>query len=198
MLEQCIFAGFGGQGTLLIGKILACAALLEGKEVTWMPSYGVEMRGGTANCTVVISDSPVAAPVVDEPDAVIAMNTPSLLKFAPTVAPDGALIVNSSLTNETCDRKDIDVVYVPAVKIAEEIKNPKGANVIMLGAYLALRQHVVLREDLIEAMKEELGPRKMKFLDGNIRALDAGFEHVILQGPTKLQKKRIEETLSLM
>lgn len=188
MLEQCIFAGFGGQGTLLIGKFLACAALMEDKEVTWMPSYGVEMRGGTANCTVVISDSPVAAPVVDEPDVVIAMNTPSLLKFAPAVAPGGALIVNSSLTKETCAREDIDVVYVPAVKIAEEIKNPKGANVVMLGAYLALRPHVVLRETLIEAMQEELGPKKMKFLDGNIRALDAGFEHVTRQCPTKQYK----------
>lgn len=188
MLEQCIFAGFGGQGTLLIGKFLACAALLENKEVTWMPSYGVEMRGGTANCTVVISDSPVAAPVVDEPDAVIAMNTPSLTKFAPTIVAGGALIVNSSLTNEKCTRDDISVVYIPAVKIAEEIKNPKGANVVMLGAYMALRKDIVSRDSLIEAMKEELGPRKMKFLDGNISALDAGYNYVVENYPDVYKK----------
>ncbi len=178
MLEQCIFAGFGGQGTLLIGKFLACAGLIEGKEVTWLPSYGPEMRGGTANCSVVVSDKPIAAPVVTAPSAVIAMNLPSLLKFEHTIKPGGVLIINSSLTDAKCSRDDLRVAYVPATEIAEQVGNPKGANVVILGAYLAMEPNIVKIDTVIEAMKEELGPRKMKFLDGNIKALHAGIEYV--------------------
>lgn len=178
MLEQCIFAGFGGQGTLLIGKFLACAGLMEGKEVTWLPSYGPEMRGGTANCSVVVSDKPIAAPVISSPDVVIAMNHPSLVKFEPTVKPGGVLIINSSLTDAKSTREDLTVAYVPATEIAEQVGNPKGANVVILGAYMALRPDVVGEDTIIEAMKEELGPKKQKFLDGNIKALKAGMEYV--------------------
>ena len=178
MLEQCIFAGFGGQGTLLIGKFLACAGLMEGKEVTWLPSYGPEMRGGTANCSVVVSDKPIAAPVVTSPDSVIAMNLPSLLKFEHTIKPGGTLIINSSLTDTKCSRDDLKVAYVPATEIAEQVQNPKGANVVILGAYLAMKPEIVGIDTVIEAMKEELGPKKMKFLDGNIKALHAGIEYV--------------------
>jgi len=178
MLEQCIFAGFGGQGTLLIGKFLACAGLMEGKEVTWLPSYGPEMRGGTANCSVVVSDKPIAAPVVTAPNSVIAMNLPSLLKFEPTVKPGGTLIINSSLTDQKSSRDDLRVAYVPATEIAEQVGNPKGANVVILGAYLAMNPQIVAVDTVIEAMKEELGPRKMKFLEGNIRALHAGIEYI--------------------
>ncbi len=178
MLEQCIFAGFGGQGTLLIGKFLACAGLMEGKEVTWLPSYGPEMRGGTANCSVVVSDKPIAAPVVTAPDTVIAMNLPSLLKFEPTVKSGGCLIINSSLTDTKSSRDDVRVAYVPATEIAEQVGNPKGANVVILGAYLAMNPDVVGVDTIIEAMREELGPKKAKFLDGNIKALHAGMEYV--------------------
>ena len=178
MLEQCIFAGFGGQGTLLIGKFLACAGLMEGKEVTWLPSYGPEMRGGTANCSVVVSDKPIAAPVVTSPDSVIAMNLPSLLKFEGSIKPGGTLIINSSLTDTKCSRDDLKVAYVPATEIAEQVGNPKGANVVILGAYLAMKPEIVAIDTVIEAMKEELGPKKMKFLDGNIKALYAGIEYV--------------------
>ncbi len=178
MLEQCIFAGFGGQGTLLIGKFLACAGLMEGKEVTWLPSYGPEMRGGTANCSVVVSDRPIAAPVVTAPDVVIAMNLPSLLKFQGSIKPGGTLIINSSLTDTKASRDDLRVAYVPATEIAEQVGNPKGANVVILGAYLAMKPEIVAVDTVIEAMKEELGPRKMKFLDGNIKALYAGIQYV--------------------
>ena len=178
MLEQCIFAGFGGQGTLLIGKFLACAGLMEGKEVTWLPSYGPEMRGGTANCSVVVSDKPIAAPVVTAPDSVIAMNLPSLLKFEPTVKAGGTLIINSSLTDTKCSRDDLRVAYVPATEIAEQVGNPKGANVVILGAYLAMKPEIVGVDTIIEAMREELGPKKQQFLDGNIKALYAGIEYV--------------------
>ena len=178
MLEQCIFAGFGGQGTLLIGKFLACAGLMEGKEVTWLRSYGPEMRGGTANCAVVVSDKPMAAPVISNPSAVIAMNLPSLLKFEHTVKPGGVLIINSSLTDAKSTRDDLTVAYVPATEIAEQVGNPKGASVVILGAYVALHPDIVKVETLVEAMREELGPRKAKFLDGNIKALHAGIEYV--------------------
>lgn len=178
MLEQCIFAGFGGQGTLLIGKFLACAALLEGKAVTWMPSYGVEMRGGTANCSVVISDEPVAAPVIDEPNVVIAMNYPSLLKFENTITPGGVLLVNSSLTDAEATRSDIKKAYVPATEIAEKIGSPKSANVVILGAYMAMRPEIVSVDSMIEAIREELGERKARFLEGNVKALHAGMDYI--------------------
>lgn len=176
MLEKTVFAGFGGQGTLLIGKFLACAGLIENKEVTWLPSYGPEMRGGTANCSVILSDRPVSSPVVDYPDAVIAMNLPSLLKFQNKIKPGGVLIVNSSLTDAKTSRTDITDVYVPATEIAERIGNPKGGNVVILGAYLALRENIVRVDAIIEAMREELGPQKAKYLDGNVKALHAGID----------------------
>ena len=136
MKKEFIFAGFGGQGTLLIGKFLALACMKDGKHVSWLPSYGPEMRGGTANCSVIISDEPIASPLVDEPDVVIAMNEPSLDKFEPHVKPGGLLIINSSLIDRQSVRDDIEVVYCDSNHIAEAVNNPKGANVAILGAML--------------------------------------------------------------
>ena len=175
---QILFAGFGGQGILFSGKFLAYKGLMEDLQVSWLPSYGPEMRGGTANCSVVVSDKPIAAPVVTAPDSVIAMNLPSLLKFEGSIKPGGTLIINSSLTDTKCSRDDLKVAYVPATEIAEQVGNPKGANVVILGAYLAMKPEIVAIDTVIEAMKEELGPKKMKFLDGNIKALYAGIEYV--------------------
>ncbi len=177
MKEQCIFAGFGGQGMLLIGKFLAKAGMQSGKHVSWLPAYGPEMRGGTANCSVVVSDTPVASPLITKADSVLAMNLPSLLKFEKIVKPGGLLIVNSSLTDTKSTRDDVDVVYVPANKIAEEIGNPKGANVVFLGAYIAKTSLLDL-EVIIEAIRTELGEKKAKFLEGNIKALRAGMDYV--------------------
>ena len=118
MLEQNIFAGFGGQGMLLIGEFLAYAGMIENKHVSWLPSYGPEMRGGTANCSVVVSDSPIASPVITKASCVVAMNRPSLDKFEQAVRPGGMLIVNSSLIDRKAERSDIDVFYVPANEIA--------------------------------------------------------------------------------
>jgi len=173
MLEQCIFAGFGGQGTLLIGKFLACAGLMEGKEVTWLPSYGPEMRGGTANCSVVVSDKPIAAPVVTAPNSVIAMNLPSLLKFEPTVKAGGTIFVNSSIIAEKVTRTDVKAVYVPCLEIAQELGNLKVANMVMLGAYIQAMGNLK-----VETIKEMLvhmftGP-KAKLVDLNIEALARG------------------------
>ncbi len=179
MKEQCVFAGFGGQGMLLVGKFLAEAGMQSGKHVSWLPSYGPEMRGGTANCSVVVSDRPVASPMISSADSVLAMNLPSMLKFQDLVRPGGLLLVNSSIIDEKSSRDgDCDVVYVPCNHIAEEIGNPKGANVVFLGAYLAKKSDVVDEATVIEAIRTEMGEKKARFLEGNIKALKAGMEYV--------------------
>ena len=175
MTKEFIFAGFGGQGMLLIGKFLAMACMLDGKHVSWLPSYGPEMRGGTANCSVIVSDDDVASPMVGKADAVVAMNLPSLDKFENSVRPGGVLVINSSLIERKSTRDDITVVYCDAVKIAEDIGNPKGANVAILGALME-KMPVVSLDKMMEAIKIELGERKLKFLDGNKKALLAGME----------------------
>ena len=173
MKKEFIFAGFGGQGMLLIGKFLAMACMLDGKHVSWLPSYGPEMRGGTANCSVIVNDDPVASPLVDKADVVVAMNRPSLDKFESHVKPGGTLVINSSLIDRKAERDDIDVVYCDATRIAEEVGNPKGANVAILGAMLA-KAPVTSDESMSEAIRIELGERKAKFLPGNMKALEAG------------------------
>ena len=178
MKEQCIFAGFGGQGMLLIGKFLAEAGMESGKHVSWLPSYGPEMRGGTANCSVVVSDRPVASPLIAQADTILAMNKPSLLKFQSDVKPGGLLLINSSIIDIKTDRDDVDAVYVPCNEIAESIGNLKGPNVVFLGAYVAKKPEVISKEAVINAMRVELGEKKAKFLDGNIKALEAGMAYV--------------------
>ena len=175
MLKQFIFAGFGGQGMLLIGKFLAMASMLEGKHVSWLPSYGPEMRGGTATCSVNVSDEEVASPIVDQADVVIAMNLPSLDKFEKSVRPGGVLVINSSIIERKSVRDDITVVYCDAMKIADEVGNPKGANVAILGAMMA-KVDVCSVDSMIEAIRIELGERKARFLEGNKKALLAGME----------------------
>ncbi len=175
MKKEFIFAGFGGQGMLLIGKFLALACMNDGKHVSWLPSYGPEMRGGTANCSVIVSDEPVASPMVDKADVVIAMNEPSLDKFEPHVRPGGLLVINSSIIDRKAERDDVEVVYCDAMHIAEAVGNPKGANVAILGAMLA-KCPIVDIEKMIEAIREELGERKARFLEGNRKALLAGKE----------------------
>ena len=175
MTQQFIFAGFGGQGMLLIGKFVAMACMLEGKHVSWLPSYGPEMRGGTANCTVIVSDEPVGSPMTDSADVIVAMNLPSLIKFEDKVKPGGLLVINSSLIDRKAERTDIEVVYCDANKIAEEVGNPKGANVAILGAVMA-KESVVEFDKMVEAIRIELGERKARFLEGNKKALIAGME----------------------
>ena len=173
MTTQIMIAGFGGQGMLLIGKFLAMACMLDGKHVSWLPSYGPEMRGGTANCSVTVSDEPIGSPLVDMADCIVAMNRPSLDKFESKVKPGGILVINSSIIDRKAERDDIKVVYCDAQRIAEEIKNPKGANVAILGALMAA-EPIVSDELMSEAIRIELGERKAKFLPGNMKALEAG------------------------
>ena len=175
MTKEFIFAGFGGQGMLLIGKFLAMACMMDGKHVSWLPSYGPEMRGGTANCSVIVSDDPVASPLVDKADVIIAMNEPSLDKFESHVRPGGLLVINSSIIDRKSVRDDIDVVYCDAQHIAEAVNNPKGANVAILGAMLE-KCKIVSVERMVEAIRIELGERKAKFLEGNRKALIAGMQ----------------------
>ena len=175
MTKQFIFAGFGGQGMLLIGKFVAMACMLDGKHVSWLPSYGPEMRGGTANCSVIVSDAEVASPMVDKADVVVAMNLPSLDKFESHVKPGGVLVINSSIIERKSTRDDVTVVYCDANGIAEQVGNPKGANVAILGAMMA-KANVVDVDKMVEAIRIELGERKAKFLEGNKKALVAGME----------------------
>lgn len=171
--KKVFVAGFGGQGVLLIGQMLAYAAMYEGKEATWMPSYGPEMRGGTANCSVIVSDNPVASPLVNKADVVVAMNRPSLDKFEEHVKPGGVLVINSSIIDRKAVRDDITVVYCDANNVAESVKNPKGANVAILGAVLE-KVPVTTVDQMMEAIRIELGERKARFLEGNKAALLAG------------------------
>ena len=176
MKKGYIFAGFGGQGMLLIGKFLAMANMLDGKHVSWLPSYGPEMRGGTANCSVIVSDEEVASPMIDKADVLIAMNLPSLDKFEHTVKPGGLIVVNSSIIDRKVQRDDVRVVYCDAAKIADEVKNPKGANVAILGAMMGADEGSVSLDKMVEAIRIELGERKLRFLEGNKAALVAGMD----------------------
>ncbi|MGI6357315.1 MAG: 2-oxoacid:acceptor oxidoreductase family protein [Bacillota bacterium] len=175
MTHEIILAGFGGQGVMLMGQILTYAGMLENKQVSWMPSYGPEMRGGTANCTVVISDSPVGSPLVTHPSIVVAMNRPSLDKFGPTVKPGGLLLYNSSLIDEPPTRTDITVVAVPANDLAAQMGNDRVANMIVLGAMLA-KQPVVSLDAVHQALRKALPAHRHHLLPLNEQALARGAE----------------------
>ncbi len=176
MQHEIIISGFGGQGTLYAGQLLAYAAMDEGKHVTWIPSYGPEMRGGTANCTVVISDDEIGAPTVLYPSAVLAMNLPSLDKYESLVAAGGTLVVNESMVNRRPERDDIQVLMVPANAIAQELGNERATNMVMLGALLANMD--ILPEGAVErALKTHTAERLQRFLPANIKALQRGGEY---------------------
>lgn len=173
METDVIIAGFGGQGVMLMGKMLAYAGMRQGKEVSWLPSYGPEMRGGTANCVVVISDKPVGSPVVEHPRAVLAMNLPSLDKFEILLKAGGVLVVNTSLINRKARRRDVVLVEVPANEIAIKLGNPKGANMVALGAYLGATQALSL--GVVSDIVRETFAAKPKTVPPNLEALKQGF-----------------------
>ncbi len=176
MYYDLICAGFGGQGVLVIGNLVAEAALQEGKNVTFFPSYGVEMRGGTANCTVVISDEPIGSPIIGHPLSCIVMNLPSLVKFAPLIRPGGLLLVNSSLVDpKEVKRNDIELVAVPLLKVAGELGNDRLANMVAVGAYCG-RTATVGLESVFEAMKEVFDERYHHLIPKNIEAVKKGSE----------------------
>jgi 2-oxoglutarate ferredoxin oxidoreductase subunit gamma len=173
MHTEIVLAGFGGQGVLLIGKLLAYAGMQSGQEVTWMPAYGPEMRGGTCNCTVVLSDRPIGSPISKSPHGLIALNLPSLDKFEPAVRPGGIIVVNTSLINRLPARRDVTVVPVPANEIALECGSAKAANMVALGAYLAASGVADLER--VKATVAESFAAKPKLVEVNHQALSRGF-----------------------
>ena len=173
MLHDIVFCGFGGQGVLFGSQLLAYAAMEEGLHVTWFPSYGPEMRGGTANCTVIISDEEIGAPMVRHPSLVVALNQPSVEKYAPLVASGGTLIYNASLAHQAPDRPGARLVPVPASDIAAELGNAKLLNMVMLGALLCVT--AVLPVEAVErALEGHLPARRRELLELNKRALRLG------------------------
>jgi 2-oxoglutarate ferredoxin oxidoreductase subunit gamma len=176
--EEIIIAGFGGQGIILAGKLLAQTAMKAGKEVTYMPSYGAEVRGGTANCMVVISENKIACPVVGRPDSLIVLNKASLNKFAPRIKSGGLLIMNSSLIDVYPELDDsIEIVLVPADELAVELGSPKSTNMVALGAYLQKRGHLS-SEAAAQNLPDVLAGRHHQTLPLNIKALHKGSEYV--------------------
>ena len=173
MQTEIVIAGFGGQGVLFAGQVLAYAAMDEGMQVTWFPSYGPEMRGGTANCTVIIADEEIGSPQVLNPQAVVALNLPSCDKYEPLVRPEGVFILNASLINRELTRTDLDVVSLPANEIAEALGNKRLTNMVLLGALLA-RLPVLSLEAIQRALQEHLPERHQHLLPLNYQALQEG------------------------
>ncbi len=172
MQMEIKFAGFGGQGIMLAGKLLAEAAMEEGKQVVWIPSYGPEMRGGTAYCTVVIADHPIGSPVVNNPGNLVAMNRPSLEKFAPMIPAGGLCLVNSSLIPITSGRDDLEEYLIPCNHIANELNNPRGPNMVVLGAFVGVTK--IVKMETIEAIVRHEFQTKPKFIEVNVAALLRG------------------------
>jgi 2-oxoglutarate ferredoxin oxidoreductase subunit gamma len=173
MQTEIMIAGFGGQGVLFAGQLIAYAALDEGKETTWFPSYGPEMRGGTANCTVIVADEEIGSPLVRYPQAVIAMNQPSLDKYEPLVRPGGVLIVNSSIAERESYRQDIRVIQVPGNEIAEHLGDKRMTNMVLLGALLTALPVLPL-ESVERSLAAHLPERHHKLLPLNYQALRSG------------------------
>ena len=170
---EVLMAGFGGQGMLLAGKIIAYTAMSEGLQVSWLPSYGPEMRGGTANVTVCISDKPIGSPLITNPRALLAMNAPSFEKFEPKVRPGGVVVINTSLVSREVERDDLTVVKVDARNMAAKAGTDRAGNFVMLGAYIGATG-VVTTEAIEKEIAEEFSGRKAKFVPANVAAFRAG------------------------
>ena len=176
MTTQILIAGFGGQGVLFSGKFLAYKAMMEDSQVSWLPSYGPEMRGGTANCSVIVSDTPIGSPIVNTPDVLIAMNLPSLDKYEDAVAPGGIIIVDSALITRKVNRTDVKVFYIPATKLASDEGITTLANMIIAGKLI--RECDAISHDNIEAvMGKIVSARHKELLDLNLKASELGYNY---------------------
>lgn len=171
-----LIAGFGGQGVLFAGKCLAYNGLTEGKQVSWLPSYGPEMRGGTASCSVILSDSPVGSPIVSNPNVLIALNLPSLDKYEPMAVPGAKIFVESSLIDRKVERDDVEAFYIPATKMATELGAPTLANMVILGKMIK-ETGVVGFEAIENGLKKVIPARKADMLELNMKALKAGYDY---------------------
>jgi 2-oxoglutarate ferredoxin oxidoreductase subunit gamma len=177
MHEEVIISGFGGQGALFAGQLLTYAGLFEGRQVTWIPSYGPEMRGGTARCTVILSDELIGSPIVRNPAIAVVLNPESMEKYESMVAPGGILIINTSLVRTRSQRTDITVVEVPANDLARDLGNVRMMNVVLLGALLATKP-IVTPDSLKRAMEEEIPAHRKHIIEPNKKALDRGMEYI--------------------
>ncbi len=174
--KQVLFAGFGGQGVLSMGQFLTYAAMGAGKQVAWVPSYGAEMRGGTANCLVTISNEEISSPLTENPEMAVILNKPSLDKFEDKIKPNGTLVVNSSMVDRSPVREDLNVLEMPVNEIAEQLNNPRGANMILLGAYLE-KTAVVRVEDALKHFELIFKGKKEAVIKKNKEAFLAGIEY---------------------
>ena len=172
---QILIAGFGGQGVLFAGKLIAYKGLLEDKQISWLPSYGPEMRGGTANCSVIVSDTAVGSPIVSKPDVLVAMNLPSLKKYESEVVSGGTIIVDSTLIAEKVMRDDVNVYYVPATKMATDEGFSTLANMILMGKLMQVCENVGY-DKVEDAVKKVVPPRKSNLIDVNLKAVKLGYE----------------------
>ena len=178
MITKTAFAGSGGQGVLMMGYIFAVAAMRDGKYVTYLPSYGAEVRGGTANCTVSVSEEEIASPVTSSPDFVVVLNKPSMTKYQDLIQSGGSMIINSSLIDSDPTRTDIDVVKVPAYEIAMELGNERTLNMIMLGAFVA-KTGITSQDSLMIGLAEVLKGKKTSLLELNRKGMEKGAEYVL-------------------
>ena len=176
MTTQVLIAGFGGQGVLFAGKFLAYKGLLEDKQVSWLPSYGPEMRGGTANCSIIISDEPVGSPIVSNPDVLLAMNLPSLDKYESEAVPGSVIIVDSTLIDRKLTRTDVKAFYIPATKLAKEMNAPTLANMIMIGKMIK-ESNAVSIDNLEDAMKKVVPAKKADLMGINMQAVMLGYNY---------------------
>ncbi len=176
MTHEILLAGFGGQGILFAGKILAYSGLMDDKEVSWLPSYGPEMRGGTCNCSVCISDEPIGSPLVLEPSILIVMNTPSMEKFADAVKPGGVIIADSTMVDVKTDRTDVSAYYIPATQIAQENGLAGGANIVLLGK-LFKETKIVTPETFKKAIEKVVPAKKAALAANNLKAVQLGIDY---------------------
>jgi 2-oxoglutarate ferredoxin oxidoreductase subunit gamma len=176
MIRRTIFAGFGGQGVLLMGYVLSHGAMHKGLNVTYFPAYGAEMRGGTANCTITLSDKKIASPVASNPDILVAMNFPSLEKFEPTVAKQGLVFLNASLISENLSREDLEVLRVPTAELAREVGSDRVMNMVMIGAFCA-KTGLLTMEETFKGMEAAL-KGKERFFDLNRKGIERGFSFI--------------------
>ena len=176
MTKQILIAGFGGQGILFSGKFLAYEGLIDNKEVSWLPSYGPEMRGGTANCSIIISDTKIGSPIVDHPDVLIAMNAPSFDKYVNEVNPGGQIFVDSSLIEKKCERTDVEAYYIPATKIAYDENLTGLANMIILGMFIK-KSGIIPKENIENAMQKVVSAKKQELFGLNMKAVKIGYDY---------------------
>lgn len=176
MTTQILIAGFGGQGVLFAGKFLAYKGLLENRQLSWLPSYGPEMRGGTANCSVILSDTPVGSPIVSNPDILVVMNLPSLDKYENSVAPGGKIFVDSTLIGRKVARDDVETYYIPATEMAKNADIPTLANMIMVGKVIK-ESGVVSYENLGDALKKVVSAKHANLFDVNFKAIEMGYNY---------------------